>query len=163
MKSDWFSPILDIFGPFFAPNRHLKTKIAFFTYRPLSKVVYTLIIFFSGWFKRTSSKTNNFGNFWSVFGSTMGPSRRPFSQSKLALMRAPISAAEFPHCELFTNRFRLNFVKRFLGSKKSNVPTQFFRIRPTSGFIGNFQFNLVFQISRYTINQWKLEIAQIEV
>ena len=39
-----------------------------------------------------------------------------------------ISAAKFPNCVLFTNRFRWNFAKRFLGSKQSNVPTKFLRI-----------------------------------
>ena len=50
----------------------------------------------------------------------------------------------------------------FLGSKQSDVPAEFFRIRSTSGFMGNFRFRLIFQISRYTIDQPKFRIAQIE-
>ena len=50
----------------------------------------------------------------------------------------------------------------FLGSKKLNVPTQFFIIRPTSGFKGNFRFRRVCKISRQAIDQSKLRIAQIE-
>ena len=46
--------------------------------------------------------------------------------------------------------------------KKSDVLTEFFRICPTSGFMDNFWFRLVFQISRYTIDQSKLGIPQIE-
>ena len=38
----------------------------------------------------------------------------------------------------------------------------FFQIRPTSGFLGNFRFRLVCQISRYIDEQSKLGIAQIE-
>ena len=76
--------------------------------------------------------------------------------------RTPISAAKFPKWVLFKNRFRWNFAERFLGSKQSNVATHFFGIRPTSGLMGNFRFRLVFQISRYTIDQSKLGIAQIE-
>ena len=73
----------------------------------------------------------------------------------------PISAAKFPKWVLFTNRFRWNFAE-VPWIKKSDVPAEFFRICPTSGFMGNFRFKLVFQISRYKIDQSKLTIAQIE-
>ena len=50
----------------------------------------------------------------------------------------------------------------FLGSKQLNVATQFFIIRPASGFMGNFRFRRVYKISRQAIDQSKLRIAQIE-
>ena len=37
-----------------------------------------------------------------------------------------------------------------------------YKIRPTSGFMGHFRFRLVFEISRYKIDQLELGIANIE-
>ena len=99
--------------------------------------------------------------------STVRRGHRTFEESEkyrfFQSLNTPISATKFPNCVLFTNRFRWNFAETFLGSKQSNAATQFSKICPTSGFMGNFRFRLVFQISRYTINQSKLGIAQIEV
>ena len=94
--------------------------------------------------------------------SVISSAKNLFRKRRLIKRHFPISAAKFPEFALFKNRFRWNFAERFLGSKQSNVPSQFFKIRPTSGFMSNFRFRLVFQISRYTIDQSKLGIAQIE-
>ena len=61
---------------------------------------------------------------------------------------------------IFHESISLKLCREVSWIKTIRRPTQFFRIRRTSGFMGNFQLRLVFQISRYTIDQSK--IAQIE-